>query len=472
VIAQILNREYTLASTDAVREGLERELALGNRRGAGPLAEFDEADLQSVLDALSRIKDKPEGLEEAERPPEEPGGEAPPPRDDYAYVPRDPLVSIVQSAIEEQVALRAGDEITETRYAEDRRGPGPSPVTALQFADVPLTRTPEGRRLWKRFEVARPLILSDPRWVLSEVVILWNKLRKPAPFNPAPAGPIPMADKARILLVGDWGSGLDRAKDVAARMRESLRDGAAEGRQQAVIHVGDVYYTGGENEYKERFLADWPVDPGQDVMSFTLNGNHDMYQGAHHYFDTALADERFSKQENSSVFSLRNDHWQFLGLDTAYEDAGLYGDQSRWAQQLIASADGRQTVLLSHHQLFSAFEARPPKLPEKIAPVLATGGVQAWFWGHEHRCLVYRGAANLPFASCVGHGGLPEYTSTGLPIRFKDMARLTYDYVEPYGDGWQPWIRFGFAVLDLDGGRMHITYVDEFGNRHHCEDLP
>ena len=262
MIAQVLNREFALASTEAVREGLQRQLAVADRRSGGPLADIPEDDLRAIIDALGRIEEKPEGLQEAERPPEEPGGDGPPPRDDYAYVPRDPLVSIVQSAIEEQARLRERDQITEGRYAEDRRGPtgGPPAVTTEEFVGIPLRRTPEGRRLWKRFEVARPLILSDPKWVLSEVVILWNKHRAPASFNDVPAGPIAIANKARILLVGDWGSGLERAKNVATRMREWLREGADDGRQQAVVHLGDVYYTGGQGEYMDRFLADWLKD--------------------------------------------------------------------------------------------------------------------------------------------------------------------------------------------------------------------
>jgi hypothetical protein len=45
-------------------------------------------------------------------------------------------------------------------------------------------------------------------------------------------------------------------------------------------------------------------------------------------YATALADPRFALQERSSWFRLGNDHWQVLGLDSSYEDGGLYGDQA------------------------------------------------------------------------------------------------------------------------------------------------
>ena len=48
-----------------------------------------------------------------------------------------------------------------------------------------------------------------------------------------------------------------------------------------------------------------------------------MYRGGHDFYATALADPRFHRQAGKSVFALRNNNWQFLGLDTAYEDKQL-----------------------------------------------------------------------------------------------------------------------------------------------------
>jgi hypothetical protein len=471
MLAQVLNREFLLSVVEETRHGLVREITERKRRGAPSLLDtFTDQQLREVVDALEQVADAPEGLEPAEQAPEKPRDDAAPPKDDYAYVPRSPLASIVQSAIEEQVELHAPPgAVVKGRLYEDRRGPGPSPVTDRQLANVPLRRTATGRRVWGRYEVARPQILSDPRWIWSGIVIAWNNFQHPAPFSKDHTGPIPIGERARVIILGDWGSGLDRAGDVSERIVEWLRRGAAEKRDLHVIHLGDVYYTGGRNEYANNFLDRWPVNLGEDIGSFTLNGNHDMYQGARHYFDTALADPRFARQAGSSTFSLRNDRWQLIGLDSAYEDAGLYGDQATWARDLVDNSEGRRTILLSHHQPWSAYEPGASMLRHKIEPVLATEQVDAWFWGHEHRCLVYRDAKNLPFASCVGHGGIPEYTAAAIDAPY--VEPLVYDYRQPYGDGWQPWIRFGFVAADLDGDRMHLSYVDEFGSEHHAEDV-
>ncbi len=307
-------------------------------------------------------------------------------------------------------------------------------------------------------EVAHPKFLSDPGWVLSLWAILKGRHKGRAPFVERPAVAPPLAQRARIVLVGDWGSGLPRAIAVARRITERLAEPAVAHVQKHVIHLGDVYYTGERDEYLDNFLAHWPVAHGSDVASFALMGNHDMYSGGHAYYRTALADGRFARQQGSSMFVLANEHWQFLGIDTAYEDAGLHGAQAAWIDQLRTDNPGRRTALLSHHQLFSAHEDTAEKLREKIAPVLARQPLDAWFWGHEHRSIAYRDVQNVRYASCVGNGGIPEYL---VPRRAFDG--LVYEDDRKYGHGLEPWNTFGFAVLDVDGPEIAVTYVDETG---------
>ena len=323
------------------------------------------------------------------------------------------------------------------------------------------------------FEVTRPLIFSDPRWLWSGVVIEYYKYKHdPATFGGVPdqGEEIVMADDARVVLVGDWGSGIERAQNVANRIREQLDDGVRAGREQHVVHLGDVYYTGAEKEYERNFLPYWPVRSGEGMGSYALVGNHDMYRGGHAYYDTCLTESRFTYQRGRSVFALRNDHWQLLGLDTSYEDAGLYGEQAEWVLDQLSGNPGHRTALLTHHQLFSPYDERggkstSPKLREKIAPVLATHRIDAWFWAHEHRCLVYGEHEGVRFSSCVGHGGIPEYLieREGAPYE----APMRYDYRRKHGTGIEPWNTFGFAVLDLRGADMTVRYIDERGCTHH-----
>jgi hypothetical protein len=67
--------------------------------------------------------------------------------------------------------------------------------------------------------------------------------------------PIEVPEQFRLLVVGDWGTGLPRAQKVAEQMRKVLLKGQADGlTAQHVVHLGDVYYSGWDHEYRRRFL--------------------------------------------------------------------------------------------------------------------------------------------------------------------------------------------------------------------------
>ena len=88
-------------------------------------------------------------------------------------------------------------------------------------------------------------------------------------------GIYPIDDRVKIGAAGDWGTGTDEARIVAAAMKKSDPD--------FTIHLGDVYYVGDSNEVRENFLGEKtsPYTPVKWPMgakgSFALNGNHEMY---------------------------------------------------------------------------------------------------------------------------------------------------------------------------------------------------
>jgi hypothetical protein len=434
-------------------------------RGPSPLDDICSGELRALLAMLEQAELAERANGAAAPAAAEPDDRPPPPKDDFAFMPREPVLGLLQSALEVGVDEH-GAPVEVVRMLDDRRS-GPTPiVTDRALKDAKLRVTPEGRRIFGRKEVTHPKFLSDPRWARSLLAMLHRRLHGRVPFNPVPATPPPLAGDARLVIVGDWGSGLPRAADVAKHMRRALDDPAAARRQKVVIHLGDVYYSGEESEYRRNFLDPWPVRPGEadEIQSYSLNGNHDMYIGGGPYFGVGLADARFKHQAGSSWFSLANDHWQFLALDTSYEDGGLHGDQAAWVRQMRAEHPERKTALLSHHQLFSAYEPGATGLRTKIRWVLQEAPIDAWFWGHEHRCLVYEDLENVRFATCIGHGGIPEYlVKPGLV----SPRGLVYEYRRIHSTDWQPWNTFGFAIVDLDGDRMTVRYVDERGVEHY-----
>ena len=281
-----------------------------------------------------------------------------------------------------------------------------------------------------------------------------------------------VADRVRLVVVGDWGSGIPRAQKVANEMRKSVTEARGAGLPVHVVHLGDVYYSGWGFEYEKRFLPFWPVAPNEaeTTGSWCLNGNHDMYSGGHAYYGVALEDARFKPwHRGSSFFSLVNTHWKILGLDSSWEDSALVKPQPDWLRDELKGAGTRKTMLLSHHQLFSAYETAGAAIPAAVAPILAQFPVTSWFWGHEHRCVLYGAHANVGFARCLGNGGIPVY------MWHKDadpyVAPATYEYRKFIQNGVERWALFGFAVLDFDGPAITVRYIDEDGAIHKTETI-
>lgn len=289
--------------------------------------------------------------------------------------------------------------------------------------------------------------------------------RKPSPL-------VKIGDKARIVIAGDWATGHERAQHIARMMHKCLED-AAKDQDCHAVHLGDIYFSGLPDECANRFLQYWPSQPASKVKHWCINGNHDMYCDGDGYFQVVLANPRFAAQRYSSNFAFGNDRWQFIGLDTAYEEWRLTsketGDQVKWATDLIEQAPNAKRVLLSHHQPWSDYEGNTPKKAGTVAadaaPLMADGKTAAWLWGHEHRCAIYNplqpaGWANkLPFGSCIGHSGVPckPTKKAGKNTRHvltDALGEIPGNFGETYG-------LMGFAVIDVDGDQAEIRYYHE-----------
>ena len=195
-----------------------------------------------------------------------------------------------------------------------------------------------------------------------------------------------------------------------------------------------------------------------------------MYSGGYAYYGVALDEARFKPwHRGSSFFSLVNTHWKILGLDSAWEDHALVEPQPDWIRDELKGAGRRKTMLLSHHQLFSAYEKVDDELPAAAAPILAQHPVTSWFWGHEHRCVLYSAHQNVGFPRCLGNGGIPVYMSHNETDPYVPPA--TYEYRRFIQNGLERWALFGFAVLDFDGPKIDVRYIDEDGATYKTETI-
>jgi Calcineurin-like phosphoesterase len=468
--AEVFDRDRVLAQLDLTKRAIEEHL----RKGRGELRRGDEIATEAELrDALSEIDaslDRERAVEAA--PAIQPGG---------VYLPRDPLISCLQAGI-----VRGIEAASDTTGAaqmlalgERDRGDlvdaiahGSRPLPAVTGRHVPEQdeRPPDAAELVFEPGSFKPFP-GDLGWSLIGVALARRALHGKYPYNSTPAVAT-LSPTARMYLFSDWGTGIERAVQLSGEVRHRLRRDASR-YDHHVIHLGDVYYAGWPHEYTEHVLLAWPV-PASDPelgVSWILCGNHDMYYGGEGYYKTCLEDERFRAQRCSSgkptsTFELSNEHWRILGLDTGWVDVGLWDEEKEWLKRSIleAEASGQSVLLLSHHQLFSGFAGHiDQELSEELGAFLREHPVRAWFWGHEHRCTLYKPTAEVKHARCIGNSGVPAHPTPKSAVSDPDIIELDYEELRQPVEDDGPWVRFAFAALEFKGSELNVVYVDEDG---------
>lgn len=260
---------------------------------------------------------------------------------------------------------------------------------------------------------------------------------------------------SRVALLGDWGTGQSEANLVLGQIARKNPD--------VVIHMGDIYYSATDFEVETYFYKLWKsAFDLTKVATYTLAGNHDMFSGGAAYYK--LLDQL---GQPASYFCLRNDYWQFLAIDTGYYDGKpggtdptfLHDAEVAWLADKIQNRGTRRTVLLSHHQLFAAFEdicgkSLNDKLNGQLAPLLP--GVDVWFWGHEHNLVVYKPYMGV-LARCIGHGAFPiGLDEIAVKPHYPEVP------VEPVRLGNNgTFYSHGYVIIDLAGNHATVSYYED-----------
>jgi hypothetical protein len=232
-----------------------------------------------------------------------------------------------------------------------------------------------------------------------------------------------------VAMTADWATGLYGAPRIA----DTIRTMAADRPFDLLMHLGDVYYSGTPEEVDERFLRLWPSAAGR--RNRALNGNHDMYSGGFGYFERILP--AFS--QSGSYFAVQNEHWVLVGLDTAYVDHDIDTIQVAWLNLVLRRAEvpRRKVVLFSHQQPFSRLSHQGPKLQSALRHLLDRQAVTAWYWGHEHQCVIYGQHEKWGlYGRCLGNGGVPEPRRAEVKAapadeRYPGAAECTWRRLEP-----------------------------------------
>ena len=243
-----------------------------------------------------------------------------------AFFARDPFVSLVQSALHEHVVRQHGADAIE--HDDEELGQAYTDADLLGWG------------------------------VKIGLSLIWRFLHGSHPFNDSPATGR-LGDHARFVLVSDWGTGADAATKVIAHAKQHVEESE---HPAHLIHLGDTYYSGTPFEAQHHILDLWPVtaERADEVGSWALWATTTCTRGAR-LFETTLGDPRFARQRtngrSTSWFHLQSDHWDVVGLDSAYRNpiadleggdlflfgrlGYLHGSQAQYVNDLRAAADRR-----------------------------------------------------------------------------------------------------------------------------------
>jgi hypothetical protein len=328
----------------------------------------------------------------------------------------------------------------------------------------------------------------DPRWAktIEEYVKYYFKpsgARRDAIYvEPTAVGNkvLTIKPNARIGIIGDWGTGAAPARRILQQIKAQNPD--------ILIHLGDIYYSGTDNECRSNFEAvvNEVFDRAKTRLPvFTLAGNHDMYCGGVGYYSLIKRLNKGPMLQPASFFCLRanDDSWQILAMDTGRHDYNPFSvtdvvtfvesTEQDWHRQRLQEFSGK-TILLSHHQLFSAFSqigkptpsgklrAYNPQLQATYDYLCGTGKrIAAWFWGHEHNLCIYQPYNNLRCGRCIGHSAIPVFIADTpydpLPNLDNPPQLIPNTMLTAVGEFYP----HGFTMLTLGEGAATAEYFED-----------
>ncbi len=248
---------------------------------------------------------------------------------------------------------------------------------------------------------------------------------------------------ARIAIFGDGGyRGLAQRRVfdlIAARHQKTPFD--------MVVHLGDTYHGGSENEMLRHLLAPMAeLARKLGVAAYSLAGNHDLYDGPEGYLGVLSV-----LGQPGRYFAIETPGWRIACLYSATGDTSLRcldgkidDSQLEWLRK--KQDDGCRLIILSHHLPRSAWDRAPTELATQLGKI---PGLFAWYWGHEHRCASFSSAGDF-LGACVGNGAYLEDWSE--PHRRRRQQLLWYpknERCDCFGERKRLWPH-GFLELALD----------------------
>ncbi|MBX3119132.1 MAG: metallophosphoesterase [Fimbriimonadaceae bacterium] len=292
---------------------------------------------------------------------------------------------------------------------------------------------------------------------------------------------------AKVGIIGDWGTGM---ADATALVKDMM----VNHKPAAIIHVGDIYYSGTPTECMTNFadvftkVFDEVLGKGKRIPVFTIPGNHDYYALGYGFYPmlAGLNAGMPTAMQPASYFCLRtaDNGWQFLAMDTGYEDSNpknqvdpyyagpwLQDSEIAWHRDKLDNFGGA-TILLSHHQVFSAntaingmysseseFPFLNPFLIDVFQPYFKKN-VAAWLWGHEHNFVLFKnGIFGLEKGRLVGASAFEEaFDQSPYKVNYPNVPYLdpTKYQLKPNQYGYYS---HSYGVIDFAGRKTPTDAV-------------
>ncbi len=312
----------------------------------------------------------------------------------------------------------------------------------------------------------------DPGWMVAALayILLLVGENTTYPFGTNPVTITASGDPVTVAVVGDFGTGTwtdGNSSGPAAAVMDQIGKNPAD----YTIHLGDVYYAGFEEEETNNLIGQW--DPcGSAGTYFTLNSNHEMYDGANGYFCTALSPTGpFSAQKGTSYFAIDGGSWIIIGLDSAYYDTSLFFMQGALTDSdqlsFIKSLDltNKKVFVMTHHNGISVDGSTQEQLFTEVVNALGRAP-DFWYWGHVHNGIVYTASSAAgTYARCVGHGAIPFGNGYGLQKNdnIDNYANTPYPNPDLQQENR---VLNGYALITFNSSMQQILeqFFDQEGN--------
>ncbi|RXT03726.1 metallophosphoesterase [Ammoniphilus sp. CFH 90114] len=348
------------------------------------------------------------------------------------YTFRSPILSLWQTAIAEVGKSRSFRDPSDHRMnqfvqvAQAFAEGNPSPTIdnlgnkiqecAMLMGALAVAEMIGDKKRYQELKNRIQMSICDPGWM--EILKVYSKVKKEKGripyirYQQLDDFIIPIPSRLKIAFLSDWGTGSESAEWLLKQVMVHKPD--------LIIHLGDIYYSGTQSEIQDHFLKIMQKAAGNTPV-YALAGNHEMYSGGKGYY--GLLNQL---NQPASYFCLRNEHWQFLAMDTALHDHNPYTLKSNvtfldpgeevWHLDKFQTAGQRKTILLSHHPLFSAKGIGRDRQGQRVAVNNHLQGtfnkvmdqVALWLWGHEHNLIVFDPYVSLRKGRCIGSGAIPK----------------------------------------------------------------